>query len=78
MLNEIMAQLDTRPEETVVIGDSEYDLGMASNAGTDAIAVTSGVHARERLLAWLPRACLDSIMDLPHWLDGVNRSSLET
>lgn len=71
MLKEIMAHLAALPQETVVIGDSEYDLGMAHNAGIDAIAVTSGVHHRERLLAWLPRTCLDSIVELPPWLDGV-------
>lgn len=76
MLKQIMAQLGAKPEEAVVIGDSEYDLGMASNAGTDAIAVASGVHARHRLLAWSPRACLDSIVDLPPWLEQVSQSSV--
>ncbi len=75
MLRQIMAQLHAKPEETVVIGDSEYDLGMASNAGTDAVAVASGVHSRKRLLAWFPRACLDSVVDLPQWLDRVSQSS---
>ena len=75
MLNEIMTQLGAKPPNTVVIGDSEYDLGMARNAGTDAVAVASGVHSRERLLAWFPRACLDSIVDLPQWLDGIGQSS---
>lgn len=75
MLNEIMGELGANPEETVVIGDSEYDLGMAKNARTDAVAVTSGVHPRERLLAWFPRACLDSIVHLPRWLDGLGQSS---
>ena len=76
MLREIMAHFDARPEETLVIGDSEYDLGMASNAGTDAVVVVSGAHSRERLLAWFPRACLDSIVDLPRWLHAVGQPTM--
>jgi len=39
----------TAREETVVIGDSIFDLDMARNARVDAIGVTTGVHTAEML-----------------------------
>ena len=41
--------------ETVVIGDSVFDLDMARNAGADAIGVTTGIHTREMLAKSEPR-----------------------
>lgn len=35
--------------DSVVIGDSTYDLDMARNAGVDAIGVTTGIHTKEHL-----------------------------
>ena len=64
MLLEIMEELDVSPEETVMIGDTEYDLQMATNAGVKAIGVSYGVHERERLLQHQPLICVDSIQDL--------------
>lgn len=78
MLNQIMVQVGAKPRETLVIGDSDYDMAMARNAGTDAVALTCGAHSRERLLAWFPRACLDSILDIPHWLDGIGRTCVRS
>ena len=64
MLYEIMAVLDVAPEETVMIGDTEYDLQMAAEAGTASFGVTYGVHAVERLQAHRPLACLDNISEV--------------
>jgi phosphoglycolate phosphatase len=64
MLLEIMDELGVAPEETVMIGDTEYDLQMAKNAGVKAIGVSYGVHERERLLRHQPLICVDSIRDL--------------
>jgi phosphoglycolate phosphatase len=64
MLLEIMDELGMAPEETVMIGDTEYDLQMAKNAGVKAIGVSYGVHERERLLRHQPLICVDSIQDL--------------
>ncbi len=68
MLLEIMETLDVAPGRTLMVGDTEYDLNMASAAGATALAVDYGVHERERLLACKPAACLDSIQALPAWL----------
>ncbi len=68
MLEELMQELRVCPEETLMVGDTEYDLQMAQNAGTPAIAVSYGVHERRRLLECAPLACLDAINELGDWL----------
>lgn len=68
MLQEIMEHLDVKAEDTLMIGDTEYDMQMANNAGVAALAVSYGVHARERLLQCSPLGCLDDIAELPVWL----------
>ncbi|MCU7948363.1 MAG: HAD hydrolase-like protein, partial [Candidatus Thiodiazotropha sp. (ex Cardiolucina cf. quadrata)] len=56
------------PRQALMIGDTEYDLEMAVNAGVPALGMTYGVHAHERLLKHNPLACLDRITDIPAWL----------
>ncbi|MGB5275911.1 MAG: HAD-IA family hydrolase [Gammaproteobacteria bacterium] len=68
MLNSILHQLDTRTNNAVMIGDSEHDMLMASNAGVDAIGVTHGVEAAESLMLHNPLTCLDTITDLYEFL----------
>lgn len=68
MLQEIMDSLATEPQQTLMIGDTEYDLQMANAAQTAALGVDYGVHSRERLLACNPLACLSAIQELPAWL----------
>ena len=70
MVRELLDQLQVAPAHAVMIGDSEYDLQMAANAGVDAIAVSYGVHASDRLLRYDPLICLDRISDLPNFLAG--------
>lgn len=70
MLREIMDIAGVAPVETLMIGDTEYDLQMARNAGTHALAVSYGVHARERLLACEPLGCLDAVTEILPWLEG--------
>jgi len=69
MLLEIMEELDTKSIETLMIGDTEYDLEMASNAGVDSLAVNTGVHDRERLLSHDPVGCINHIGEMLHWLN---------
>lgn len=65
MLHDIMGILDVSPEHTVMVGDTEFDLEMAQNAGTHSIGVKYGVHHPQRLLRCNPLALLDAITDLP-------------
>ncbi|HHH89368.1 MAG TPA: HAD-IIIA family hydrolase [Aliiroseovarius sp.] len=68
MLLEIMDWLGVEPEDTLMIGDTEYDLQMANNAGVAALAVSYGVHEPERLLHCQPLDCVDGIPALHAWL----------
>jgi len=70
MLHELMQELDVRAEAALMIGDTVHDLQMAANAGVAAVAVSHGAHAREKLVALDPVACLDSTEELRQWLRG--------
>ncbi len=70
MVHEILHALAVATEDALMIGDSEYDLQMAHNAGIDSIAVTYGVHETERLLRYDPLTCLDRLGDLPQFLSS--------
>jgi len=70
MLMDIMDELDVARDETLMIGDTAYDMEMARNAGVAYVAVSCGVHDRQRLLEFDPLALLDSVADLPGWLSN--------
>lgn len=75
MLEEIMTDLDTPPAETLMIGDTEYDIQMALSAGATGLAVSYGVHPVERLLQSGAQGHIDSIDELPLWLNAHGASS---
>ena len=64
MLQEIMSSLDVSPDETIMVGDTEYDLQMATNADVASVAVSYGVHDASRLALHKPLAMLDDIRQL--------------
>jgi phosphoglycolate phosphatase len=68
MLLEIMNELGMFPERTLMVGDTEFDVQMAGNAGTVALGVGYGVHEPQRLLDAGAIDCLERITDLPGWL----------
>jgi phosphoglycolate phosphatase len=76
MLNEILEEVGVPGRQTLMVGDTEYDMQMANHAGVAPVAVSYGVHARERLLAHRPLVCLDCITELVDWL--VEKSLLNT
>jgi phosphoglycolate phosphatase len=70
MLEQLMEELGAEPGETLMIGDTEYDMQMAGNARTHALAVSYGVHEKARLLKHKPLHCIDAIYELEAWLQG--------
>lgn len=68
MLLELMAELGVAPHQTIMVGDTEYDMEMATNAGAGKVAVRSGVHSEERLNRHAPLVCLDRVTELPAWM----------
>ena len=71
MVHEILQQLDVEPGHAIMIGDSEYDMAMAQNAGIASIAVTYGVHEEARLKRFQPIHALDDIVELPQYLQAL-------
>ncbi|MES9991402.1 MAG: HAD-IA family hydrolase [Candidatus Thiodiazotropha sp.] len=70
MLNQILDQTGIAPGRALMIGDTEYDLEMAVNAGMPSLGVTYGTHSRERLLKHNPLACIDRVTEIPVWLNS--------
>lgn len=69
MLEEILTDYDLGVESALMIGDTEYDLQMAANAGMDALAVSYGVHTAESLLKQRPQGLIERFAQLPDWLN---------
>lgn len=68
MLQELMAQLGTSPERTLMIGDTTHDLLLASNAGTASVAVSYGAHDRAAFDGHAPLFVAHSTRELHDWL----------
>ena len=75
MLEEILTDLDISPAAALVIGDTEYDLQMAGNAGVRSVAVGYGAHEPERLAGHGPLTILEDLVDLIGWLDEGERAN---
>ena len=74
MLHDILLDLDVTARQTLMIGDTEYDMQMSRNAGAGALAVSYGVHALPRLLQQQPLGYINNITELPLWLDNYGNS----
>lgn len=65
MIEQAMAAVGATPADTVMIGDTTYDLDMAHAAGVAAIGVTWGYHRPDMLAARRPHALLERYDELP-------------
>lgn len=70
MLAELLAELGQDAGNAVMVGDTEFDLEMANNAGIASIAVSYGAHSRERLLKHRPLHCIDHFPELLSCIQG--------
>ena len=68
MLDELLEETGVGRGESLMIGDAVHDLQMARNAGVASIGVASGTASRRALLENRPLACLNTVADLPGWL----------
>lgn len=71
MLEELMEHLGVEKQHTLMIGDTEFDLQMAHNAGTHSLALSHGAHKVETLQACQPKAIVDNLHQLEQWLDNL-------
>jgi phosphoglycolate phosphatase len=69
MILQAMAEAGVTPEQTVMIGDTSFDMEMAAAAGVQAIGVSWGYHPVSALEG--ARAVLDDFGDLPEVLSSV-------
>ena len=70
MLEAAMAEAGARPADTVMIGDTVYDVEMALAARARAIGVAWGYHAPDELLAAGAEAVAETPAQLGEMLDG--------
>ncbi|MEM7349408.1 MAG: HAD-IA family hydrolase [Acidobacteriota bacterium] len=68
MLLDIMEELGVGGAETLMIGDTTFDLAMAQSAGAAAVGVLTGAHPRSQLMGCEPLECLQDVTELPGWL----------
>ncbi len=68
MLLELMGELGTEPERTLMIGDTTHDLQLAANAGVACVGVSYGAHPSEDFHRFSPRFVAHSTRELHEWL----------
>jgi phosphoglycolate phosphatase len=68
MLDELMEYLVVLPERTLMIGDTNYDLHMAQNAGVSAVGVTYGAQPAEKWQHLNPIQQFSDFASLSKWL----------
>ncbi len=71
MLEELLVESGVAADQALMIGDTEFDLEMATNAGMRSLGVSYGAHAVERLRNHNPVRIIDRFSELDDWLlDG--------
>jgi len=68
MILSLLEELDILPEHAVMIGDTSHDMAMAQSAGVDRIGITLGVHDKEVLNRYQPKAIVESLAELQELL----------
>ena len=68
MLHELMAELGTTPQRTLMVGDTTHDLQMALNAGCPSLGVSYGAHEPSAFAALKPLHIAHSVQDMHDWL----------
>ncbi|MCR9164603.1 MAG: HAD family hydrolase [Nannocystaceae bacterium] len=64
MVHQLLDEVGARAEETIMVGDSHWDLKMAAAAGVRSVAVSYGAQPIGRLREYGPWHCIDAIEHL--------------
>lgn len=64
MLQQILRQLNIGADQAVMVGDTSHDMKMAQAIAMPRIGVTHGVHGRDVLSQFAPKAIIDTIPEL--------------
>jgi phosphoglycolate phosphatase len=70
MLEQLLAEFSQTPENALMMGDTEYDLDMASRIQMPSVAVSYGAHHISRLHPYKPILCVDHFSELVEWLEA--------
>lgn len=68
MLQQILAYTNSTAEESIMIGDSSYDMEMAQKIAMPRLAVSYGVHSVDTLQTYQPLAIVDNLYQLHDYL----------
>lgn len=77
MLEEILAHCRVEPGRALMVGDSAFDLQMASNAGMHSVAVGYGAMSLQALSEFGPQVCVEHFSQLREWLAGPTQFQLQ-
>lgn len=72
MLHELMFEAGAEPGESIMVGDTWFDLDMARQARVPSIGLAHGAHGREQLDACDPLAIFDDLHGLGAWFRNIN------
>lgn len=64
MVLALMKRMNIKNHETLVVGDTTFDIEMGNAAGCRTVAVTYGYHSKERLASAKPTFTIDSFEEL--------------
>jgi phosphoglycolate phosphatase len=70
MLSAAMFEAGAAPADTVMIGDTAFDMAMARAAGCRALGVAWGYHAPEEMIAAGAEAVAQTPAELEELIDG--------
>jgi phosphoglycolate phosphatase-like HAD superfamily hydrolase len=68
-VRQVLAELNSRAEETILVGDGVMDIIAAKAAGLRSVAVATGPSSIDHLLQTEPDYVLGSINDLQELID---------
>lgn len=68
MLSEIAHYFDVEASNLLMVGDTEFDLGMANNFGSPSLGVSYGVHSVSRLEKHKPLGVIKCISEIHDYL----------
>lgn len=71
MLAQLCVERRCEPESALMVGDTEYDLEMASRIAMPSVGVSYGVHSVTRLQRWQPLAVIDEFAGLLTLVDDM-------
>ena len=71
MVLALLERMNIKADETLVVGDTTFDIEMGNRAGCGTCAVTWGNHSRELLLSACPDLIIDELAEILRDIKGI-------